>query len=173
VYQAVPGSRGLDLLEDDNRTDYDIYKATTHAVQFVSGLCNQLSPEFFNHLQITSHLVDDASRPGYYRICFDYCVDGVSVLKKTEAGFESAIVVEIENGYLQSYRQYMDAYEELVETQQLSPMLSAADSLVDSMYEEGSPLFIQAMTPIYIEEADGRIPLAWKASVNGIEAIVE
>ncbi len=173
-YQVVQGGRGLDITGGADKTGYDIYAATAHAVDFVTELCSHMPPAFFDHLQINTNLVDDAARQGVYRLYFDYCIGGVPIRYKTADGYAHTIEMEIDNGYLKSYRQFMKAYEKADgEAWQMMPMLSAADALVDSLYTGESPLLIKKISPCYTEDADGTIVPKWNAVVDGNDRMID
>ncbi len=107
-YQAVEGGRGLDISDAD--APYDIYAATDNAVEFVTGLCSDMPPEFFENLRIRTDLLEQTDRQGVYTIYFDYCIDGVPIRHKTEEGYAHTIELELDNGYLKSYRQFVRTY---------------------------------------------------------------
>lgn len=172
-YQTVPGSRGLEIAAETGRNDYDIYAATADAVDFVTELCSLMPQEFFSHLQINTNLVNDSAYQGTYRLAFDYCIDGIPVRYKTDTGYASAIEIELDNGYLISYRQYIRTYERLEETYQLQPMLTAADSLVDRLYDGENPLYITKVAVCYAEEPGVGFEPKWYAVADGTERIME
>lgn len=173
VYQTVPGGRGLDITGGADKTNYDIYEATADSVEFVEGVCNQLYPAMFDELEISSDLVSNEDTPGYYRIFFDYTIGGVPIRQKTADGYGHAVEIEIENGYLKSYRQLIRHYEKGEQQRQLTPMLQVADLLVDAMYTGENPLMIRSIAPCYIENEEGDMKFAWRAIVDGKEVVLE
>ena len=170
-YRAVEGGRGLDISDSD--TTYDVYTATNNAVEFVTNLCGEMPSEFMNSLQIRTDLLDNLDKQGVYTICFDYCVDGVPVRHKTEDGYAHAIEMEINNGYLKSYRQFVRTYTRTEEQISVTPMLSAADLLVDSLYKETEPLKVQKIHLSYVEDGSGRLTPMWAAVVDNKEHFVQ
>ncbi|MBE7047967.1 MAG: hypothetical protein E7393_01145 [Ruminococcaceae bacterium] len=172
-YQAVQGGRGLDITKGDRRANYDIYAATTHAVDFVAELCGQISPEFFDHLQISTNLTENAKNQGLYRICFDYYVQGIPIRHKTADGYAYTIEMEIADGYLQSYNQFTKNYKITDgEIRTLPPMLNAADMLVDSLYDGENPLYINKIGVCYAENEQNIITPQWHAIVDGIDRMI-
>ncbi len=170
-YQTVGGGRGLEI--SSGSASYDIYQATTDAVNFVTDLCSYMPPEYFDQLRIRTDLIEDSAKPGFYRICFDYCIDGMPALHKSAEGLSHAIELEIENGYLKSYRQYMKLYKKSgSEPVSLMPMLNAADSLVDEFYDGTAPLSVQKIHICYIEDEETAVLPVWYATVNGREKVV-
>ncbi len=170
TYQTVQGGRGPDISGNADKTGYDIYAATANAVDFVTELCACLPPDVFEHLQISSELVNDNARQGLYKICFDYCIDGVPIRYKEGDTYYHTIEIEIENGYLKSYRQMAKNYEKNnMAPQMLQPMLHATDALVDLLYAENNPVYIKAMHMNYIDDGEQGILVAWNAVVNGKE----
>lgn len=170
TYQTVQGGHGPDISGNADKASYDIYSATTNAVDFVTELCSYLPPDLFEHLQISSELVNDSTRQGVYKICFDYCIDGVPIRCKEGDTYYHTIEIEIENGYLQSYRQMTKTYEQSGEAPQtLQPMMNAADTLVDLLYTDDSPVQISAMHANYIDDNENGIMAAWCAVANGGE----
>lgn len=171
-YQTVGNGKGLDISAD--KSGYDIYAATSDAVDFVTELCSYMPPEIFEHLRITSDLTNDSAKQGFYRICFDYCIDGIPVRCQSTEGQGHTIELEIEGGYLKSYRQHVTTYELNVnETLQTVPMLSAADFLVDDLYDGKTPLYIDKLSVCYVEKENGQLASGWRAVVDGREYIVE
>ncbi len=173
-YQAVGDGRGLEI--SGGKSSYDIYAATTDAVDFVTELCHGISEEYFDHLRIQTDLIDDASRQGVYKICFDYCIGGVPVRYLTEGRYAHAIEMEIAGGYLTAYRQYVKAYEYADGApDMLMPVLQAADLLVDSRYNGTDPLYVSEIEPCYVDAVGdtGMILPVWRAAVDGGEQIIK
>ncbi|MBE7041753.1 MAG: hypothetical protein E7400_07290 [Ruminococcaceae bacterium] len=170
-YQAVEGGRGLDISDAD--TPYDIYAATDNAVEFVTKLCSDMPPEFLENLRIRTDLLDHTDRQGVYTICFDYCVDGIPVRHKTADGYAHTIELEIDNGYLKSYRQFVRSYIKTEQKTSVVPMLSAADILVDSLYNEAEPLQVQRIHLCYVENETGKLTPVWNAVVDATEHFVQ
>ena len=172
-YQAVGDGRGLDI--SGGKNSYDIYAATTDAVDFVTELCQNIPDDYFDHLRIQTDLVDDASRQGVYKICFDYCIGGVPVRYQIGDRYAHAIEIEIVGGYLQAYRQYVKLYENTEDTPNvLMPVLQAADLLVDRQYNGTDPLYVSEIEPCYVDvvsEADLILPM-WRAMVDDGEQII-
>ena len=172
VYQTVPGGRGFDLTGGVGVSNYDIYDATADAVAFSESLCRQIAPGLFDKLIISSDLVETQDKPGFYRICFDYAVDGTRVRSEVNGVPYHTITIEIENGVLQSYRQCIGAFDATNEVMELKPMIQAADVLVDKLYIKDKPLFIKTMKPCYVENEAGQVELAWCALVDNKEHII-
>lgn len=172
VYQTVPGGRGLDLTGGTNVSGYDIYDATADAVHFAESLCRKIAPGLFDKLIISSDLVENADKQGYYRICFDYFLNGTRVRSEVDGTAYHAIEIEIENGSLKSYRQCIGMYDDTNGVMELAPMIQAADALVDKLYSNNEPLLIQSMKPCYIEQDGGKVTLAWCALVDNKEHII-
>ena len=171
-YQTVGNGRGLDI--SDNKNAYDIYAATDNAMDFVTRLCSHMPPEIFENLRIRTDMVDDADKQGVYHIYFDYCVDGIPIRHKTETGYAHTIEMEINNGYLKSYRQYIRTYEKTNQEKITAlPVLSAADLLVDALYKEPEPLRVQRINLCYVEDEAGVLTPTWNALIGGQEHIVQ
>ncbi len=171
-YQTVGSGRGLDI--SGGKTGYDIYAATDYAMDFVTQLCSHLPAEFFENLRIRTDMVDNADKQGVYQIYFDYCVDGVPVRHQNENGYAHTIEMEIDNGYLKSYRQYLRAYDKSWKPGlAVLPVLNAADLLVDSLYNEPDPVKVQHIQLCYVEDESGVLTPKWNALVDGKEHIVQ
>lgn len=171
-YQTVGNGRGLDI--SNGQTGYDIYAATDYAMDFVTQLCSHLPAEFFENLRIRTDMVEHADKQGVYQIYFDYCVDGVPVRHQAGDGYKHSVEMEIDNGYLKSYRQYLRAYDKTINTYPaVLPVLSAADLLVDSLYTEPDPVKVQHIQLCYVEDEFGAIIPKWNALVDGQEHIVQ
>ncbi len=172
-YQVVGDGRGLDI--STNKASYDIYAATTDAVDFVAELCRYMPEDYFENLRIQTDLLDDSTRQGSYTICFDYCLGGVPVRYERDGRFFHAIEMEISGGYLRSYRQHIKSYDS-AETLQaaLIPVLQAGDLLVDGLYNGVDPLYVSEIEPCYIDVSDvsGVIVPKWSATVDGTEQII-
>ena len=173
-YQAVQGGHGPDISAGADKTNYDIYSATANAVDFVTNLCGYVPSEIFEHLQISSALVNDSAKQGSYTICFDYCIDGRPVRYKEGESYYHTIEIEIENGFLQSYRQVLKTYEKHHdEVLTLQPMLNAADALVDMLYVGDQPVNITSMHAGYVDELSDTISAKWNAVANGSEYMLD
>ncbi len=171
-YQTVQGGHGLDITGGANQGAYDIYAATSHAVDFVARLCDYMPPDYFEHLQFHTDLTENAQQDGVYRICFDYCIDGTPLQHKTVDGYSHTIEMEIENGYLKSYKQYIKDYEKTEGVWQQEPMLKAADALVDAHYVDKA-LYIEKIGVCYVENSDATIAPTWAAVVDGHDKMIE
>ncbi len=170
-YQTMGNGWGLNISEE--KTTYDIYAASTDAVNFVTKLCSHMPPAFFEHLRIRTDLVEEMAREGVYRIFFDYCIDGIPVRHDSGNGLSHTIEMEIEKGNLKSYRQFVKAYEKAENVgNPVEPMLTAADALVDQLYSGVAPLRISDINICYVEGQDGVIVPKWYAVVDGQEKIV-
>lgn len=171
-YQTVDNGRGLELSAD--KTGYDIYAAIDDAMRFVTELCGQLSPELSEHLRIQSDMTEATETPGVYTICFDYQIGGIPVRQNSGGGYAHAVEMKIDNGNLKSYRQYVKHY---VATGAMTPvplpMLSAADILVDRLYQEPNPLFVKKIGLCYAETENRELTPRWNALMDDGEHIVE
>ena len=78
----------------------------------------------------------------------------------------------VENGYLKSYKQFTRAYEFKDELTSLRPIINAADTLVDTLYNGEAPLEIKKISQIYYETAEGLAPY-WYVYVNGENRIIQ
>jgi len=171
-YQVVQGGRGIDIAGKTDKSDYDIYKATANAVDFVTDLSAGFPPEFFEHLQLSSDLIDDTTQQGVYTVCFDYCLDGIPVLHQTEAGPAHSVEMEIDNGYLKSYRQFTRAYEKVEGEKNLQPIIAAADTLVDTLYTGQSPLQVKKITQSYLDMMKEGVEPCWSVHVDDEERLI-
>ncbi len=171
-YQVEPSGRGLSL--STVKGTYDIYAAAADAVDFVTELCGYMPADFYEHLQIRSDLLENAANQGTYTIIFDYCMNGVPVRYQQENGYAHAIKMELENGHLKSYQQYITTYENERngEEKALLPLLNAADMLVDVLYREPEPLQIWQIAPCYIAAGQGDLVPKWSVFVDESEQIV-
>ncbi len=173
-YHTVQGGRGLDISGGADKTNYDIYTATANAVDFVSELCKYLPNAYTDNLQINTNLVNNTEPPGSYRLTFDYVIDGMTIRHQTEQGYAPTITLEITNGYLTFYRQYIKAYEKTdLESWDMVPVLTAADGLVSSLYNGENPLQIEKISRCYVAYADGTFLPKWNSLVDGREQIIE
>lgn len=173
-YQAVQGSRGLDISRSTDRTQYDVFQAVADAIDFVTELCSLLPDSYFEHLQISTHLVNSQDRQNAYKLSFDYYINGAPVRHKTESGYSATIEMEVTEGYLTSYRQHLKAYKQaLGEVYQLPPVLSAADDLVNALYNGNDPLHIEKVGICYTVDETGVITPKWFGRVDGIERMFE
>ena len=172
-YQTIQGGRGLDIAASADRTNYDIYAATANAVDFVTALCRQLPAEIFSHLNINTALVNETANQGSYKIAFDYVIDGNPIRYKSQNGYAPAIEIEIKDGYLIAYRQLIRVYNKTEETCQLSPLLKAADHLVDLLYDGENPLHINKASICYAETDEGVLAPKWQVLVNNAEHVIE
>lgn len=171
-YVAEKDGQGLDI--SAGKGGDDIYDATNHAVDFVTTICSNLSPEYFSHLRLQTNMVESDDRQGVYRIYFDYLIDGVPIRHNTNDGYAHTIEMEIDNGRLKTYRQYLKFYEKADETEiPCMAMLNAADLLVDALYKENEPLWIQRIQLCYVENEAGELVPQWNATVNGQEQIIQ
>lgn len=171
-YQTVQGGRGPDISAGTDKTNYDIYSAMANAVDFVTELCGYLPSDIFEHLQISSALVNETAKQGRYKICFDYCIDGRPVRCQEGDTYYHTIEIEIENGFLQSYRQVLKTYEKHTDAMlTLQPMLNAADVLVDMLYVGDSPVIISSMCAGYVDTLFDDISAGWIAVANEHEYV--
>ncbi len=170
-YQAVAGEHGLDISGARDRDSYDIYSAVANAVDFVVDVTECLPDEFFENLQISTDLLERSDDQKLYQISFDYCLNGVPIMQKTTSGPAHTISLEIENGYLKSYKQYTKLYYKSSGKVFLPPVLSAADLLVDSLYDGMNPLIIETITPCFLDD-EGILVQKWKMYVDGTERAV-
>lgn len=172
-YQTVQGGKGIALDEKkDYNGDYTIYQAVADAVDFVHTMAAEFSPAFIENLQLSGDLTDLPEKQGSYTIYFDYCLEGIPVLHHTQAGSSHTIEVTVENGYLKSYKQFTRAYEFKDELTSLRPIINAADTLVDTLYNGEAPLEIKKISQIYYETAEGLAPY-WYVYVNGENRIIQ
>ena len=171
-YQAVEGGRGLDISGESDKSHYDIYKATANAVDFVTDISACFPATFFEHLQINSELTDNALKEGVYTICFDYFHAGVPVLHQKESEPVHTIEMEIENGYLKSYRQFTKIYESIEGQTVLQPVISAADTLVDMLYQNEVPLEIKKVGLCYLDAPGSVVEPFWNFHVNGVDKMI-
>ncbi|MBQ2696823.1 MAG: hypothetical protein IJF61_05930 [Clostridia bacterium] len=171
-YVAEDGGPGLDISKGEGGDD--IYDAMNHAVDFVTTICGHLPENYFSHLRLQTDMVENTDSQGVYRICFDYLVDGVPVRHKTGDGYAHTIEIEIDNGRLKSYRQYLKFYEKSGEPEiSCMAMMNAADLLVDALYKEGEPLWIQRIHLCYVENEAGTLVPQWNATINNQEHIIQ
>jgi len=172
-YQTVQGGRGLALDEKkDYNGEYTIYQAVADVVDFVYKMSAELSPAFMEHLQLSGDLIDTSEKQGSYTIYFDYCLNGIPVLHQTATGPAHSIEATIENGYLKSYKQFTRAYEFNDAVVSLCPVINAADTLVDTLYNGEAPLDVNKISVIYLETEMGLAPY-WYVRVNGENRIIE
>ena len=170
-YQAVGDGRGIELSTGKN--GYDIYTATDNAMEFVTRICGNLPPEFIENLRIQTDMTESGDKQGVYQSCFDYCVGGIQVRHRNGDGYDHTIEMEIENGYLKSYRQYVKLYEKSrFETQVRYSLLNAADVLVDRLYQEPNPLRVSRIQLCYVETESGEFIPQWSTVIDGNEHIV-
>lgn len=173
-YQAVQGSRGLDISSDADRTNYDVNRAIVDSVDFVSMLCSYMPDSYFGHLQINSGIVNSTDRQNSYKLSFDYYAGGVPVRWQTKDGYHAAIEMEVTEGYLTSYRHCLQSYEQSVGAEQeLLPVLTAADRLVNAQYDGTNPLHIETVGRCYAVDETGRVIPKWYGRVDGVERIFE
>ncbi len=173
-YQTVQGSRGLDISNSTDRTNYDVSRAMADSVDFVAALCSYMPENYFEHLQISSGLVSQTERQTSYKLSFDYCVNGVPVRWQTEDGYHAAIEMEVTEGYLTSYRHCLWGYKAYEgERQQCLPLLTAADQLVNTLHNGTEPLHIETADYCYVVEEAGTVVPKWYGRVDGVERIFE
>ncbi|MBE7035826.1 MAG: hypothetical protein E7403_00870 [Ruminococcaceae bacterium] len=173
-YQAVQGSHGLDISNSTDRTNYDVHKATADAVDFVTELCNHMPNSYFKHLQISTSLVNHTDKHNSFKLSFDYCIDGIPVRQQTENGYCPVIEMEVREGYLTSYRHNLKVYEKREnEIWQLPPVISAADKLVNALYDGTNALRIEKVAVCYTVDKEGNIAPTWNGIVDGKERLFE
>ena len=122
-YRALESGRGMRLTDthrDIAPTEYDSLNMAIELMQQVG----KINP----HLHLTSDIVEDPNRPGVHRFTFDYYYNGYPILMQLEnTTLRNAIEIEIVNGTLRYYRQYVRDYslKQLVNVN--VPMLHAVE----------------------------------------------
>lgn len=173
-YKALEGSRGLSISQGMDKSSYDIYASTTLAVDFVAALCNSISGDLLSRMRISSDVVENTGKQGNYLITFDLYIDGIPVLQYNEETQKTdhTIVMELDNGYLKSYRQYLKTYHFSGNSSGISPVINAVDELISFASEEKLPLRVKRIGVCYFDTQAETLPQKWEVDVDGVtEAI--
>lgn len=174
-YQAVKGWQGLPITKTEEKGGSDIYTAVLAAVNFVHSLNEEFLGESLSSLRFSSDLIEDGAQ-GSYTITFDTCAAGLPVLQiNPETGEkEHYITIMIENGYLKYYSQSLKQYRAANTSEQLTPVISAVDGLIDQLSgQQPQALNILNVSRCYVDGGAGNDPKPyWNIGVDGISSIL-
>lgn len=174
VYQAVEGGQGLPLVDTKGKGSMDIYATVSAAVGFVSALSEEVPDVDISDLRFCSDLTENGVQ-GSYTIEFDLYVGGLPVLQLNPSDGERchAITMVIENGCLKQYRQFVRKYRVLQKTEQITPIISAVDGLMDELNPHEEYLTINDAKKCYLDtRMESMLSPLWEISVEGVDTIL-
>ncbi len=110
-YKAIEKGKGLKLFSKQlvgEKNTFSLYESLTMVTDIMkkTGAVNK-------NLHITSDILASSDKPGVYKFTFDYFSNGIPVLVKLENDiYTHAIEVEIADGTLNYYKEYLRNYDD-------------------------------------------------------------
>ena len=166
-FKAHEGRKGISLFDENDTGVFDVFKTTALSVDFISNVCAVFPDDIMENLQLNSDLTQSHRGSGYYVINFDYFIDGAPVLIKSDGEYNHAITMEIENGNLLYFRQYLKKYYKSEETQSTMTSISAADKIVENTDEAELPVYINRMGTCFVDNGSRNLYRKWRFELDG------
>ena len=174
-YQTIEGGQGLLVNKNSDKTPFDIYAATSSAVDFVYDLNTELYGDTIPELRFSTNLVE-TSGDGKYVIYMDLIANGLPVLQtdRTTNKESHAITIIIENGYLKHYKQTLRKYDADESIEKVSPVINAVDILIDTLDYKNDNLNILNAEKCYVDDNtdSNLISTSWKIDIENINEIL-
>ncbi len=158
-YTVLPQSNGLRLAREE-KASYSIYDTVNMGVSFLRAITATLERDQFSQLRISSRLTEDSMEEDVYTLTLDYYVDGTPVLYRDGDKIVNAVEMEIENGYLKSYRQHFNYYDKTGEVTVAAPMIAAVDQFV-AQHTGDTPVRLRNVFLGYVNEESDLVEQKW------------
>ncbi len=154
-YRALESGRGMRLTDANRETTPTVYDSLTMAINLMQSI-----GKINKHLHLTSDIIEDPNSPGVHSFTFDYYYNGHPILLQLEdTAVRNAIEIEIAQGTLRYYRQYVRDYslKQLVTIN--VPMLNAVEEYYNRVNLYPEQMHIKQLGIGYIENGSDRVKL--------------
>ena len=153
-YNAVEPGKGLELVKDLSAQQASVptlYESLILAMDFINEI-----ETVKEDLYLTGNLLENQNRPGRYKFTFDYYYNGLPIIINLEnKDIRHAVEVEVINGTLNTYRQYVRKYEYSDEVEINVSVTQVLDTIFTMEEIQDSPVIIENLFLTYMERGKG------------------
>ena len=170
-YNAVEPGRGLTLPKSTSVSQTStstLYESLITAMDFINKV-GTVKEDIY----VSGDILDNQTRPGRYKFTFDYFYNGLPVIINPDTkDVRHAVEVEIVDGTLNSYRQYIRKYESLDEVEINVPITQVLDEVFTMRKTHNEPIRIENMFLTYMEKGIGLMQYPeWAIMIENNEQI--
>lgn len=150
------------LSENGNESLTGAYEALVMATEFVTQISEIVSQNDNSSIRLCEDIVKD-EKTGSYKIYFDFYKEGIPVLYEDKAAntLNHAVEVELKNGSLIYYKQYVKNYVTEKDKVMSKTMISSADEFISKMSDGKNQIKIEKAYECYVDTKGEQLTADW------------